>query len=361
MKLRKAIVIALAMVMCISMIGCGGGSGSGDSSASPEASSAGASNAPASPSTPATGEPTSTGSGSGNSGKTIKAYYVGIMSGGAAWTAAQKGFEDACAELGWEGQYLAPTTPNDTTQMVTLAETAITNNADVLLGTFYSKDIFGDVIGRAKEKGVLVATGNCFMDEELQEFWIGTDPEGMGITQAKTLVELAGDKEVTVVYMQTQATTETQNEQFEAMKKYLEDYENITVFGQEFCNSDAIVAADKMNALTKANPEINAAIAADGEGGLGIANYVEENGKKDDFISIGIDDSGEILNYVKSGALDCSIAQDFYKMGYEACMMLADTMESGKKHEFANDSGTIVIMPDDVDAYATEKDINLGE
>ena len=44
---------------------------------------------------------------------------------------------------------------------------------------------------------------------------------------------------------------------------------------------------------------------------------MESEGLGEDLIVIGIDDSEEILNYVTSGALDCTIAQDFYTMGYE--------------------------------------------
>jgi len=292
--------------------------------------------------------------------KPVEAYFVGITAGGAAWGAAQKGFEDACAELGWNGYYVAPTTANDTAQMVTLTETAITNGAQVIIGTYYSADIFGDAIGKAREKGIYVASTNCYMSPELQDFWIGTVPAGMGLAQAKTLVELAGGEEVTVVYIQTLLTAETQNAQFKVFAEYLADYPNITVFGQDQCNSDPVAASDKLSALIKANPEINAVVCADSYGAVGIANYIDESGIKDSFISIGIDDSAELLSFVKSGALDCTIAQDFYAMGYKSTMMLNDVM-NGKTYPYENDSGVVVIMPANVEAIAAEKGYTLTD
>lgn len=86
---------------------------------------------------------------------------------------------------------------------------------------------------------------------------------------------------------------------------------------------------------------------------------MDENGANDSFISVGIDDSASILNYVTSGALDCTIAQDFYKMGYESCMMIQSIMDGGSV-EFDNDSGSIVIMASDVESYAAERGIELG-
>ncbi len=317
--MKKIIAIVLVLVMAMSLAACGGAADDGK----------------------------------------INATFVGVMQGGTAWGAAEQGFMDACEELGWEGQYVAPSTPNDTTVMVELTETALTNGADVLIGTYYSADIFGDVLQPAFQNGTYVVSTNCFMGPDYQNFWIGTDPDGMGISQAKTLVALAGDQEVCVVYMQTNATSETQNDQFKAFCEYLKDYPNITVFGQEYCDSNEIVAAEKIANLVKANPQINACVAADGNGCIGLANYVDENGVNDEFIAVGIDDDATILGYVTNTALDCTIAQDFYTMGYQSCMMIKNLMDGGSE-EFHNDSGTVVIMPEDVEGYAAEKGIELN-
>lgn len=95
---------------------------------------------------------------------------------------------------------------------------------------------------------------------------------------------------------------------------------------------------------------MNVVVSQDGYGCPGIANYVESEGLSDDLIVIGIDDSEEILGYVTDGALDCTIAQDFYKMGYEAVNYIKDIKE-GNEPEFDNDSGTIIIKADDVDEH----------
>lgn len=287
-------------------------------------------------------------------------YYVGPAAGGVVWGDAQKGFETACTELGLEGYYVAPTSEGNTAEMADLMETAITNEADALIGLFLDPAIFGDIAEKAKNDGIYLGSTNCYMDGI--DFWIGTDPVGMGKTQAQTLVELAGNQEVTVLYLQTNATGITQNMQFEAFSEYLEDYSNITVFGQDFVENgmayDATIASDKILNLRKVNPELNAVVCADSTGALGVANYVEENQLQDEMIVVGIDGAPDILNYVTSGALDCTIAQDFYSMGYNSVYMIHDLM-NGKEVAFDNDSGTIVINADTVHEYATEKGLEI--
>lgn len=290
----------------------------------------------------------------------VKVTFVSLMQGGAAWGMAEKGFLDACEELGWDGQFVAPATPNDMVAMLEYTESAITNGADVLIGPFLDGDVFGDTLKNAFENGIYVAGINCYLNEECQNFWFGTDPVGMGTAQAETLVSLVGEEDpCTVVYMQTNSTAVTQNQQYEAFCEYLADYENITVFGQEYCDSDEVYAAETISNLVKANPEINACVCADGNGCIGVANYVDETGNSDTFTAVGIDDSADILNYVVSEALDCTIAQDFYRMGYEGCFMVKQLMD-GEELPYANDSGSIVVKAEDVEDYAAEKGIELG-
>jgi ABC-type sugar transport system substrate-binding protein len=332
----KSTIITLSTVLALAAAGCGS---TEESAASTSAQSSSAADSSAA-------EP-------------VKATFVGVMQGGFAWGRAEQGFTDACAELGWDGQYVAPSTANDTAGMVELAETAITNGAEVLIGTFYDVDIFGDVLKSAKDNGTYIATTNCYLDSEHEDFWIGTDPTNMGKSQAEALVSIVGDAECTVVYMQTNATTETQNQQFEAFQEYLTDYSNITVFGQQYCNSDQVTASDLINNLVKANPEINAVVCADGAASLGLGNFVDENGNADSFYAVGIDDGADVLNYVLSDALDCTIAQNFYQMGYQSVYLINDLM-NGKEVAFDNDSGTTTITKDNAQSYADENGIALS-
>lgn len=305
--------------------------------------------------------PSETTSGSGNAGeasspagekKTI--YFVSLKVGGAAWSQAQQGFEDACRELGWEGYYVAPTTANDSSQMANLCETAMTNQADAILGPLFDKDVFTDIIDRAHEQGMVVGTTNTYLDG-IEDFNIGTDQKNMGVTQAETLIDLVGDKPCKVVWMNQNISTTAAMETYDAFCQTLEGHDNITIHGIEFDDNNPTTAADKMNNLWKADPEINAVICNDSTGAsMGVANFIEENGLQDEFYSVGIDASADILNYVMTGALDCTLDQNFYRMGYESVYMLKD-MWDGKEVEKKVDSGMNRVTAQDAVEYGAAR------
>lgn len=287
-------------------------------------------------------------------------YFVSLKTGGAAWGQAQKGFEDAIAELGWEGHYVAPTTANDTSQMANLFETALTNGADGILGCFYSKDVFSDVVKRANDDGVYVGSTNVNMSGE-EDFWIGTDQEGAGRAQAEALIEIVGDKQANVVYMVMDLSNEASQRSYNAFVEAVKGHDNIKVHGLENDENNPITAADKMNNLVKADPTINAVICNDSSGAsLGVANFIEENNLQDTFYTVGIDASADILNYVKSGALDVTLDQDFYTMGYQGVYMMKTLFEGGKL-EYANDSGMIKVNLDNLVEYAAKKGVELSK
>ena len=81
----------------------------------------------------------------------IECYSFGVMSGGPAWGAYQRGFNEACAELGWDGQYLCPTTDNNMSELFNLHDTAISNGADVMICCVTDNEAMADILQKAVE------------------------------------------------------------------------------------------------------------------------------------------------------------------------------------------------------------------
>ena len=338
--MKRFFKVAMATVLCMGLTLTGCGSADNTSTTTSGTTPSGA-----------TGQSDSSKTATGDK-KTI--YFVSLKVGGAAWSQAQQGFEDACKELGWDGYYVAPTTANDSSQMANLCETAMTSGADAILGPLFDKDVFTDIIERAHEQGMLVGTTNTYLDG-IEDFNIGTDQKNMGVTQAETLIDLVGDNPCKVVWMTMNISNASIMETYDAFCQTLEGHDNISIHGIELDDNNPTTAADKMNNLWKADPAINAVVCNDSSGAsLGIPNFIEENNLQDEFYSIGIDASADILNYVMTGGLDCTLDQNFYKMGYESVYMLKDVWD-GKEVEKKVDSGMNCVTSADAVEYGASR------
>ena len=348
--MKKILALALAILMVFSLVACGSSAPAADvPAADAPAADAPAADAPAADEPAAKEDP-------------YLAYFISIKTGGAAWSKTERGFNDICKELGWEGHYVAPQTPMDPVEMAQLLDTAINEGADFIAGIFFSEELFGDSLKRAREQGIVICNINVTIGEEGEytDFNMGTNQYNMGVRQGELLKELAGDKAYKVLYLCGSAG-EILNTRYDGFLKTLEGCTNITQYGMEFEQENAVIAADVVSNVLRANPDINCIVCNDSTGAtMGSSSYIDENGLKDDILVIGMDDSADILNYLKAGILDVTIATGNYSMGYDSVRIANDMIVNGIKPAYENDTGTVPIFPADVDAYAAENGIDLG-
>ena len=288
---------------------------------------------------------------------TVVCYSFGVMSGGPAWGQYQNGFYAACEELGWEGHYLCPTTDNNMAELFNLHDTAISNGADVMIPCVTDNEAMSDILQRAVDAGI-VMVGINQADPHFPAM-IGTDNTNLGYKIAEALVACMGDKEIHVVTMQTILAHQGQTDQVNAFEeKLLELRPDAEIVRREECNSSAQTSQDKLAAICLANPETNSFVSFDCNAGLGAATYVESEGLQGEFTVIGIDDAVENLQAIKDGTMAATVAQMWYDMGYGA-VMLANDLRNGKEVPAKTDSGSTIIMPEDVDAWAEKMNIDM--
>lgn len=290
----------------------------------------------------------------------LEFYFISLMTGGAAWGPAEKGFNDACKEFGVNGHFVAPVERNNAVEMAELLDKAVVANADAAFGVFLSTDMFGPALLKGRENGMVTGSVQLTLPEEYIDFQIGTDQTRIAEEFANAIIELADGKEYTVIFLCPSAGEMT-NIQLKAFEDKLAGHDNITSLGMRFDEGSAATANQVLSDELRANPGLNAVVCLDSSAAtIGTASFVQENGLEDAWITIGIDASGDILNYVKAGALDATMNQDFYAMGYNCVKMAYEKIVNGAEPNFINDSGCFLIRPEDVDAYAAENNIDLG-
>lgn len=292
-----------------------------------------------------------------DSTKALEVYFISPMVGGAAWGICERGFFEKCKELGWNGHWLGPNTIASVTEMVELAETAVSNRADIIIGAWNDKEAYISTLQRAKDAGIVLLGYNYFIDG-FTEAYLGIDPVKLGQVQAETLdANFPKDEQINFVYMQGNLASQSHIKNHDAFIARLKELRPDAVeVAWEECQSNVQVANEKMSALILANPEINAFIGNDGNGSIGVAALVEERGLYDMYVQ-GIDGGGEILQAVQAGSLDCTVIQDWYTAGQLAAE-LALKVYNGEKVEQFTGAGAYALYTDGVQQYAEANGID---
>lgn len=327
-RMKKFLALAVSVVMGISLIGCG--------------------------STTVSDKPTGTTEEKA-SGDSYTVYCIAPDSG-SAWTRFNQGLQDKCEELGWTGNLLAPSTPYDPVEMNELCTTAVNAGADVIMIFTADTELFKDTIEDAKEKGVLMIS--IAKPNEYCDLRVGTDDKAFGENVAKALVDKMDGKQINVIEMMSDVTSQGQMNQITPFEEKLKELAPDAVIVDRIdCNYNTATAADNMSASYNAHPEANCVISIDGDGAVGCCTFVSEYNLTDSFVVIGVDDDASILQCMLDGTMACSVVNQWYEYGRQATQDAYKILVEGETLEFNQGVDSLILQPEEVEEYAKENNI----
>lgn len=295
-------------------------------------------------------------------GEEVKIVTIGVQSGGSYWGNIEKGFTEACEELGWKGDYWTPQNAGNDSEMVQLAENALTQGYDVICMEINDLDMYGDVITRAKEEGVKLISLTDVGEENCDAF-VGIDSYASGYSQGEQIAKFANDLEYEAVhYVTLMSTTDnaSQLKNREGIADAIADnFEGeINEIDIAATDSNAATAQDKLSALYLANPELNAVGCVDLYAALGAAQFVSENGLQGEFIATGLELTADAFGRVLDGDLMATSSVDSAGIGKNFCYV-AQKILNGEDYEYSNPAEKIWVFPEDVESYCEENGIEL--
>ncbi|HHW49231.1 MAG TPA: substrate-binding domain-containing protein [Clostridiaceae bacterium] len=280
--------------------------------------------------------------------------YVSPLLSHPIWLIAKEGFEDACKELGIQGDWVGPQgiSPEEMAQLV---DTAVAQKADAIItqGLVPAKPV-NDAI--AAGIPVIVVDGDIAEAEGKLAF-LGKDLK----KQAKLLYDWVASKipaDTKIVYSIQCAALNAQV--YIDQNKYIEEAFSQHPGGAELVNITTS-EGDKMKGTTEwqntfnTYPDINVAINVTADGAVSCARVAEEMGIQDKVLIFGVDDIQETLDLIRQDKIEGTIVTSFYNYGYQATYWLYQHITEGRVPEQKfNDAGTIIVTKENIDTYAEQ-------
>ena len=293
----------------------------------------------------------------------VKIVTIGVHSRGSYWGNIEKGFTEACDELGWEGDYWTPQNAGNDSEMVQLAENALTQGYDAICMEINDLDMYGDVISRAKEDGVKLISLTDVGEENCDAF-VGIDSYASGYSQGEKIAEFAKQLEYdSINYVTLMSTTDNasqlKNRQGIA-DAIAENFDGeVNEIDIAATDSNAATAQDKLSAFYLANPDLNAVASVDLYAALGAAQFVDENGLEGKFIATGLELTADAFNRVLDGDLMATSSVDSVGIGKNFCYV-AQKILNGEDYDYSNPAEKIWVLSDEVESYCAENGIELN-
>jgi len=263
--------------------------------------------------------------------------------------AARKAAEDYGVKLEIIGPSMGTSTIiND---YVAAMENAITLKPDAIICEPFDPALFSGVKQATAAGFPVFCTSNVTDDEDDYITCIGTE----NLTYGKTAVDMVAkdsNGSANILVMVGNLTTTNQVEMLNGMKEEIKDkYPNIKIVDTVADENDLSKAVALFQDNFNSYPEIDTVVMLEATGGPGAAKVAKEMNKKVRILDI--DAVAETIDNIKAGTEWATMAQNFYKRGYESVRMASEYLDSNGSATFPKyvDSGTVLITKDNVGTY----------
>lgn len=337
--MKKLPVVLLSLAMVVSLGACAGNS-SATNSAAPSASGDAAKTAPV--------ENAGTSPLIGDASEEY--YMISFLSGIDYWKTCFKGFEQAGNQFGVKTIYTGDPTA-DVAKQVTAFEQVVAKNPKGIAITCVNADALKEPIEKARAAGIQVVTFDSDSPESGRSSYLSTGNVEAGAQAAKYFSEIMPDgANVALLYTVGAENSESRVKGFE--EYCAKSAPHVKVVAKVNDKGDQIEATKNMAAQLQADPSINAVFCMDGAAGVAGPTAVSESGKTGIKV-LSFDTDAAVLDMIKSGQIEATVAQGTYNMGYWSMKFLYELAHDLPENALPGfiDTGITIVTKENVENY----------
>lgn len=236
---------------------------------------------------------------------------------------AKTGAENKAKELGIKIEWLGPANSNAAEQ-VNVIESLIERKVDGILVSCNDANALKEVIDRAVDAGIKVATFDSDSPDSKRAFYAGTDNTGIGAEGAKYIMELLPDGGKVAILTGVLGAPNLEA-RIEGFKQALQDAGSpIEVLPVQTGEDDVQRSVEVITQFTTANPDLAGwffvggwPYFADPDSLPEIRNFMAKGGH-----IVSVDTAYPMLQYLGEDMVDILIGQNYLKMGGDGVEML---------------------------------------
>jgi ribose transport system substrate-binding protein len=264
------------------------------------------------------------------------------------WQSIHAGAIAAANESGVAIQWNGPASEADVNRQVQIVNSMIAQHLDGIALAPVERQALVSYVERAEAAKIPVTIYDSGIDTDRYLSFVATNNYKAGELAARKLGQLLDGKGsvLAIKHMPGSASSMEREEAFRTVIAH--EFPSIHIVAEQFGMGDR----DKVLAVTEnlltAHPNANAIFASAESSSAGAVLAVKERHLAGKIILVGFDSSPDLIDALRDGTISALVAQDPFRIGYEAVKTLADHL-AGKKVKKHIDLDAIVITKQDLD------------
>ena len=278
------------------------------------------------------------------------------------WQTVNSGFERAASDYGVHARLVGPDTYDSPAELDAFRKAVAAHPSGILISAADASSFRAD-INNAIQAGIPVITVDSDAPSSQRLYFIGTDNLAAGHLGADRLVEkLNGKGNIVFFSIPGQPNLD---ERLHGYRDVIADHPGMKIVDVLNVKGDPSIAFDQTRQyLARTGPEkIDAFVSLESSSGPAIAEVLKRANASDRTL-IAMDVGPETLDLIKSGAIDASVSQKPWTMGYVGLKQLDEinhhkpqpfqnnyTVDSFARYPMFINTGTALVTKGNVDIY----------
>ncbi|MFB6105997.1 MAG: substrate-binding domain-containing protein [Halobacteriaceae archaeon] len=249
------------------------------------------------------------------------------------------GMHDAARQLGWTGQFSGPTSGFSVEKQVSLMESGLSNNPDVMITTVADASAYDKVIQRALDNDVTVVlyNTNAYTRKTMREkfgralAYTGQNQLGAGyacglafVDKVKSNIDDPG--KVTIGTCCPGHSALSKREQ--GIKMAVQNETDWTITETINYTGNSNEGVSKLQNHITANPDLDGIAGTDAFTWF-IGSAIKKQDKVGDIVGGGFDLTSDTLQFISDGVLQWTTGQDPYSQGYIPTVQAFEYLDRG--------------------------------
>lgn len=282
---------------------------------------------------------------------TSRKKVIGVVPKGTShlfWVSVELGVKAAGRDLDVDVLWNGPATETEYSRQIVIVDSMIARHVDGLAIAAQDRTGLDATLNRAAEAGIPVTIFDSGVDSTNYMTFVATNNYEAGQMAARKLAELLHGNGKIAVVLHVPGSFSTMERERGFDESMAKEFPRIHVVQKLYGMSDrskAMVAAE--NILT-AHPDLDGIFASTEPSSVGTALALKSRGLAGKVKFVAFDASEGMIEDLRGGTMDALVAQDPFKIGYEAVKTLVDKL-NGKTPPKRMDLSARVITKEDLD------------
>jgi ribose transport system substrate-binding protein len=262
------------------------------------------------------------------------------------WVSVQAGAMAAGEQLDVDVLWNGSPSETDYARQVQIVDSMIARQVDGLAVAAQDRTTLSASLDRAAAAHIPVTVFDSGVDSTNYLTFLATNNYQAGEMAARKLAALLTGRGNIAMVMHAPGSKSTMDREAGFEDALRKDYPNIKIVARQFSMSDRSKAMAAVENFLTAQPDLNGIFASAEPGSVGAALALKSRGLAGKVRLVAFDAGEDLVADLKDGSIDALVAQDPFRMGFEAVKTLVDKLHGTDPPKVIDLSATVVVKGD---------------